>query len=343
MKTNRKKGLMLGLGYGLAIILDWGIGGCTAWAQSSDTQYQLPKELSTFTSRNMTGYFKPLITTLSEGLHSNYFTSAVYSEKFSLGIDASAQMMLIPKEHKVFDAELPQAFANYNIAEIRDASIARGNTPTTQQPTIYGGKATPVFAAAQTGFITPVTFLEGANLNTVISVPNLQLLLGIPTRTQVRLRFIPFTIDNTYQLTYYSIGVNQQIDKLFGNTDDKTGGIALHAAYQRLTISGVGGMTLFAGGIHASKSLDFLTGYIGAQFERTSGMLEANRSTSVQLLSNPYQEIRLLQPLKLDIDVFNSYRIVAGFSLRLLLFEFHLEAGYTAQPFASGGLTFWIF
>lgn len=343
MNTPKNKESWTGLRYGLVAILMCGISTNIAWSQSNDAQFELPKEFSSLTSHNVAGYFKPLLTTLSEGLHSNYFTSAVYPEKFSVGIDISAQMMLVPSEQKVFTAELPQAFSSYRVAELRDGEVVRLNGVMTQQPTIYGGKATPVFAAAQTGFVMPVTFLEGANINTVISIPNLQLLLGIPTRTQVRLRFVPITIDNTYKLTYYSIGLNQQIDKLFGNVQDNTAGIAIHANYQRLSLSGVGDMTLLAGGIHASKSIDFLTGYIGAQLERTSGAFEAKRSTSVQLLSSPYQEVRLLQPMKLEVEVFNSYRIVAGVSLRLAIVEFHLEAGYTAQPFASAGLTFWLF
>lgn len=315
------------------------------WSYAARAQkLELPSELGTLTSSNAAGYIKPLLTTISESLHSNLAGNARHEDAFSIGLNISAQAMIIPASQKTFDAELPASYAAARVAELRAGQITRGTQGSSPQPTIYGGAATPVYAASPSdATVKTLGFVEGGNMDMILGVPNVQLMVNLPTRTQLRLRLIPANVSGR-SLLYYCVGLSQRLDRalnMFG--DDADAAFAAYGAYQAFSAQDVATLTLMTAGANASKSFGKLTLYAALQYEATTGSFEATRKASAESASSPYAEIRLLQPLKFDLQTFNSFRVFGGLAYRLGFLELNLDAGYAAQPVVSGGLSFWFF
>ncbi|MGB9913187.1 MAG: DUF6588 family protein, partial [Candidatus Kapaibacteriota bacterium] len=79
-----------------------------------------------FTSRNLEGYLKPLFTTLEQSLNNSLFGTSNLNGKFKVSLNFAFSSMLIPDEHKWFDAEVPDGFYDTTVtltSQIRDGKI----------------------------------------------------------------------------------------------------------------------------------------------------------------------------------------------------------------------------
>lgn len=328
---------------------------------------EISRDFTLFTSKNLQGYLKPLFTSIEESFNTHMYTTAHYKDHWSIGIGlVGVSGMFIPGSHKTYDAELPGAYGNRDIvwtASINGSDTLKDFRSPYEQPTIYGGASHAVFAAPQshTGeqFIDPVTgkplpdttfksvaFVEGNNISFMSGVPTvLQLMGGFPTRTQVRIRFwgVPVQDEFTYYLGFM---VNQQVDhffQLFG--EDSTLALAVNLGYHTLSRDAGLSMNSFSAGIHFSKEWDNgFTGYVGAMFETMSGEFEAVRENynPNDVVNSPYPEVRRGDPVKFDIESFNSFRIGGGFAYRTGILELFADAAWAAQPILSFGINLWI-
>ena len=81
--------------------------------------------------------------------------------------------------------------------------------------------------------------MEGNDINMMSGIPVLYLSIGIPTRTQFKTRFFKGNISND-DLTYYSLAINQNIDKLFDLfADEDNMALALNFAIHSLEYPGL--------------------------------------------------------------------------------------------------------
>jgi hypothetical protein len=311
--------------------------------------FSFSKEFTLFTSKNAGGYFKPFFTTIEESLNSNQYTTADLRNEWSFSLDLAVQGMIIPQSQKVFDAELPDKYGDLSVTEtveLRDETEYRNRKSPSQQPTIYGGISYPVFSAPQssdslTSMYKSVAFAEGKNISFMSGLPVLQLIIGFPTRTDLRIRSIVLSVQDE-SLIYWGFIINQRIDhffKLFSN--DKTQAIALNLSYQSITRDAGIDISTFATGVHWSKLIyDNSYIYAGVQYETMNGLFEAIRENfnPEDVTNSPYSEIREGENLKFDIESFTNFRITGGFSYILEPVEFHFDVAYASQPIINGGI-----
>jgi len=315
-------------------------------------EIEISREFTLLTSQHAQGYLKPLFTTLGESLNSGLFTKADYKKTFTLGIDINVMGMYIPNSQKTYDAELPDLYGNTDrvlTAVKKDGTIIHNVRGSWQQPTIYGGRSTAIFAAPQNhfapdSFYRSVAFIEGNNIRFMSGLPVLQVFMGLPTRTQFRGRFISVPIDGS-NFTYYTIAVNQNIDRLFDMFEDKSHSLALHFAYHSMKRSPGFEITSFAVGAHYSYEIaENFYATAAMQYEDFSGNFRAvkEKSEDLELVNSPYLEIREARPFNFNIESFTKFRIGGGLSYKLSAMEFSASAYYASQPVLSAGFSLYL-
>jgi hypothetical protein len=313
----------------------------------------IDREFSLFTSKNMEGYLKPLFTTVSESLNSNLFTTALYDTTWTIGLDVSVMGMLIPNSQKSFIAIRPDKFGDTNIcrtAEIRNGKLLRDYLGANIQPTIYGGPSTAIFSQpvnmwAPDSFYKSVAYVEGNNISFMMGIPNLQLIFGFPTGTQLRTKFFFAPVQNE-TLLYYSVMLNQRFDQFFDLFDPKSKmGIALNLAFHRLFRDRGIDLSSWSAGIHFSKEwYEGLSTYLAFQYEDMTGkfiVLKDTTGASNSIVDSPYEEVRKNEPLEFDIGTFSNFRLLAGASYKYGIIELHADAAWLTQPAFNIGITFW--
>ncbi len=315
-------------------------------------EIEISREFTLFTSQHAQGYLKPLFTTLGESFNSGLFTKADYKKTFTLGIDINVMGMHIPNSQRTYEAELPDLYGNTDrvlTAVKKDGTIIHNVKGTWQQPTIYGGRSTAIFAAPQNhfapdSFYRSVAFIEGNNINFMSGLPVLQVFMGLPTRTQFRGRFISVPIDGS-NFTYYTIAINQNIDKLFNLFEDNSNSLALHFAYHSMKRLPGFEITSFAVGTHYSYEITenfYVTAAM--QYEDFSGKFRAikEQSDDLELINSPYPEIREARPFNFNIESYTKFRIGGGVSYKLSAMEFSASAYYASQPVLSAGFSLYL-
>ncbi|MCL5990914.1 MAG: hypothetical protein M1419_02275 [Bacteroidetes bacterium] len=310
--------------------------------------FSFSKEFTLFTSKNAGGYFKPFFTTIEESLNSNQYTKADYKDEWSFALDVAIQGMIIPSSQKNYDAELPDEYGNTSVtqtAELRDNKESRNGKSPSSQPTLYGGISYPVFSAPQSSevpdsYYKSVAFAEGKDKSFIGGLPVLQLIVGLPTKTDFRIRSIVLPVQDE-SLVYWGLIVNQRIDHYFHIfSANNSQALALNISFQSITRDAGIDISTFAIGAHWSNLIyNNLYVYSGLQYESMTGTFEAVREnfSTEDVANSPYPEIREGRNLKFDIESFTSFRVIGGLSYILDPVEFHVDAAYASQPIINGG------
>lgn len=354
--------------------------------KSDDDEVTIPNDYSLFTSANFKGYTKPLFTTIGQGAQSNLFTTANYDEKWYISLDLSASSVLIPESQKTYDASLPDLFTNperVDIAAYKDGEIIR-NFDGIEQPTIYGGESTTIYAASplnnensepSDSLYKTLSFMEGSDISTMASLPALQLMIGLPTQSEIRFRFLTFGSGNE-NISYLNLGLNQRVDRYLDLWDEKDSmALAVNIGYNTIGFGDVIDMNSISFGVHFSKDFgDNFSVYSGIQYENLSGDFYIEREggynsefyfgdgetlrprssidpdlradydehvvKKMDVSESPFEEVRMLKPMEFSIESFTNFRILAGASYKVGIVEFHLDLGYASQPFLNGGISF---
>lgn len=326
---------------------------CTIFATSysQNNNFEISREFTLFTSQQLSGYLKPLFTTIEESLNSGLYSTANYTNGWSFGIDISATGMYIPRSHRSYEAVLPDKYGDLSVvknAQLADRGIINNLKGTSRQPTIYGGMSYPIFAAPQNAFppdsfYKSVAFVEGNDIEFMSGIPQIQLFIGIPTRTQIKFRYIQFPMQKV-DFIHYSLAVNQNIDKLFDFFSDSTYSLALNLAYHKFERNPGIELNSYSVGAHFSKTWETgFTAYLGLQFEDMSGNFYAIREINIDkdIINNPYPEIRDGKPLDISIDNYNKFRFGGGLSYKYGIIELNSFAFYAAQPILGAGMSIW--
>ncbi len=324
------------------------ISGFKVFAAESDN-IEISKNFTLMTSKQMQGYFKPLFTTLEQGLNSNLFTHAKYEKKWSFAFNISGGFNFIPGSQDTYEAELPAGFADQSLALTATPDGTRNVNMKIVQPTVFGGASTTVFATPQRqtypdSMNKSISFVEGNDIGTMLNMPAAQFIVGFPTQTQLRFRFFMVPIQEK-NMSYYSIILNQRLDdfvNLFGA--DSTMGLSFHGAYHSMKRDPGIDISSWAVGFHFSKEFEFgLTAYSAVQLEGMSGEFVALRTGSAaELIDSPYEELRTTEvPILFDVESFNSSRFLVGASYKLGILEINTDFALASQPTWNMGITFW--
>lgn len=345
--------------------------------------FEISSEFSGFNSENFKGYTKPLFTTIGQGAQSNLFSVANYNESYSIGIDISLSSTLIPGSQENYNAMLPAAFGDTNIMDnaiYKNGEIIRNIGGTVEQPTIYGGESNAIYVVSPVPGGDPadsiyktIAYNEGNNIATMASLPAIQFIFGLPTRTEIRFRYLGAPIDEE-MYNHIAISANQQVDEWFDIFDSEDNmSLAIHGSYQFMTLAETIDMNSWAAGVHFSKGFgDGLSVYAGLQLEDLGGTFNVERKngyreefyvqgtnelrdlnevpTELQAQyvahvnarkdteNSPFEEVRLLKPISFDIETFTNWRFTVGGAYEYGIMEFHLDMGYASQMFLNGGI-----
>lgn len=311
---------------------------------------EISKNFTLMTSKQMQGYFKPLFTTLEQGLNSNLFTHAKYEKKWSFAFNISGGFNFIPGSQETYEAELPEGFADQSLTLTATPDGNRYIHGKIEQPTVFGGASTTVFATPQShaypdSMYKSLSFVEGNDIGTMLNMPAAQFIVGFPTQTQLRFRFFVVPIQEK-SMSYYSLILNQRLDdfmNLFGK--DSTMGLSFHGAYHNMKRDPGIDISSWAIGFHFSKEFEFgLTAYSAVQLEGMSGEFMALRtgSASEPIIDSPYEELRNpFMPIQFDVESFNSSRLLVGASYRIGFLELNTDFALASQPTWNMGMTFW--
>jgi len=316
----------------------------------SANDLELTREFNLITSKNAGGYLKPLFTTIGEGLNTSLYNTSYHSNGWSFGINLSVSGMIIPKSQLDYDAELPDLYGNsarVKTAQLKNGTLFENLTGHTKQPTIYGGASSAIFATSQSSFppdsfYKSVGFLEGNDISIMPALPIAQFYIGIPTRTELRLRFLTFGVQGA-PIVYYTVGINQNIDKTFGiNEPDNPFSLGFTAAYH--SISRNNGIDISSLGLGLTASQQFgenFNFYGGVLYENMSGDINFVRKNfnPNDVLNSPYSEIRNGEDLKVSVESFNSFRATLGAAFDVSFLKFHGDISYAAQPVFNFGVS----
>ncbi len=316
----------------------------------SQNEFEVDREFGLFTSHNLSGYLKPLTTSISQSLNSGFYTTMNYSGGWSFGLNVSASQMFIPRNQTTYSAETPDLFGNTAVVETayyKNGVMYQNQKGYISQPTIYGGISTPVFASPQNqfapdSFYKSVSYMEGNNISTIAGVPAFQLFFGIPTHTQFRFKYFGFSINNA-PLTWFALAVNQNLSHyipVFGKESPFSFGIG--GSYQSISrsqgidISGWTAALNFGGNF--KNGLGF---YTALQLEDMSGTITAQRKATDanEIINNPYSEVRNGLPLIVNFETFTNFKALAGVNYRYGIMELNADFAWATQPMVSAGLS----
>jgi len=314
---------------------------------------EISREFTLFTSQQAQGYFKPLFTSLGQSINSNLFSNADIQPRWSISFEISALGMFVPNSQKNYNAILPDLFGQnqyVRTAQKIDGTLYQEVSGRISQPTIYGGRSHPVFAAPQNhfppdSFYKSVAFVEGNNIIFMSGLPVMQFIVGLPTYSKLRLRFLTVPIQNS-SLNYYTISLNQNIDKLFDLFSDTTISLAANVAYHSISRNPGLDISSFAFGTNFTKRFNSnFAATIAMQYEDFNGKIKAIRkiADNNDVVNNPYREIRDAMPFEIPIESFTKFRIGGGLTYRIGFLELITSAYYASQPIIAAGLTFHIY
>jgi hypothetical protein len=345
--------------------------------------FEISSDFSGFNSENFKGYTKPLFTTIGQGAQSNLFSVANYNDSYSIGLDISLSSTLIPGNQGTYNAMLPAAFGDTSIMDnaiYKNGEVIRNISRTIEQPTIYGGESNAIYVVAPVAGGDPadsiyksIAYNEGNNITTMASLPAIQFIFGLPTRTEIRFRYLGAPIDDE-MYNHLAVSANQQVDEWFDMFDSEDNmSLAIHGSYQFMTLAESIDMNSWAAGVHFSKGFgDGLSVYTGIQLEDLGGTFNVARQNGYQeefyvngtnelkqinevptelqaqyaahvvarseVENSPFEEVRLLKPISFDIETFTNWRFTVGGAYEYGIMEFHLDVGYASQMFLNGGI-----
>lgn len=299
---------------------------------------------SDYDNKYVSGFLKPFFTSIGQGFNSNLITRSDYKKgEWKIGLDISANAIMIPETQKSFSVNVSEDWNNQFTFSKTDGSTIYSKKNTVEQPTIYGGKSTPLFSTTENSKNSNViTYLEGFNLNNISALPNIQLNLFLPTQTEVRLK--GFGSDG---LLSYGFVVNQRIDEILGIFDKEANkqSIALSIGYNSFAAeysdeNNVNNLNIdlksssFAFGVNYNYNIIAkLNLYAGVQYETFAGTL--NTSYLDKTLTTQQEIV-----LNADISTFSNFRALAGLSYNFGFLELHTDFAYVSQPMVSAGLNF---
>lgn len=287
------------------------------------------------------GFLKPVFTTLGQGFNSSFITRSDYKKgEWKIGLDLTANAMIIPESQKSFTVNVSDEWRNVNTFSKKSGETTYSQRNTIEQPTIYGGKSTPLFSTTENSKGSNVTtYLEGFDLSNISAIPNIQLNVFLPTQTEVRLK--GFGYDG---LLSYGFVVNQRIDELLGIFgDDNKQSFALSLGFNSFGVDYIDDTapsklaidlksTSFAFGVNYNYNIiKKLNLYVGAQYETYSGTL--NTTYIDKLIATPQEIV-----LNADITTFSNYRATAGLSYDFGFLELHTDVAYVSQPMINAGI-----
>jgi hypothetical protein len=299
-------------------------------------------------------YMNPLMKGLLYSMNGGWYTTAKTHKKFGFDITISANASFIPSSSQNF---------NFNVADYEFLTTANGET---SLPTVMSENSsettidvsipidgTNTFKVGS--FQMPGGITEDLPVNAV-PTPMIQIGLGLPSRTDVKLRFVPkLSFDDDVEVSLIGVGLQHDITQYLGPIDKLPLSVSILAAFTRLKATyainddsvsdnvsiqnGEAEFTMNAWTIQALGSLDFKIITLYGGFGYNQGKSEINikgdynlsydvQDSSGNTISTVNETVS--NPVNLDFEA-NGVRTTLG--ARLNLGPIKIFGDYTFQKF----------
>jgi hypothetical protein len=271
---------------------------------------QIEDRFSELSQANITGYAKPLVTTLGASMNSGGYYTASIPSLFGFALSFRGMYVMIPEDQKSFTPQL-----------------LNGYTADKKTPTIWGEKSGAYYAGPD-GYIT---MPPGLNQSAVpLGYPQIAVsLLG----TEVMLRYLPaIDISDQNSVSMFGIGVQHEISNYIPLLPVD---VAAQILYSTFKITNLVDVSNFAFNVHASKTFGVFTPYFGLQLESTKVDITYDIKADP---NNPL--LTQNQKVTISIDGDNTFRATLGGSLKLAVIVLNLDYNISSQSLLTGGLTF---
>ncbi|MBC8756086.1 hypothetical protein H2O64_15520 [Kordia sp. YSTF-M3] len=299
-------------------------------------------------------YMNPLMKGLLYSMNGGWYTTAKTHKKFGFDITVSANASFIPSSSQNF---------NFSPADYEFLTTANGET---SLPTVMSENSsettinvsipidgTNTFKVGS--FQMPGGITEDLPINAA-PAPMIQVGLGLPTRTDVKLRFVPkLSFDDDVEASLIGVGLQHDITQYLGPIDKLPLSVSVLAAFTRLKATyainddsltdnvsiqnGEAEFTMNAFTIQALGSLDFkiitLYGGFGYNQGKSEVNLKGDYNLSYEVQDSSGNTISTVNetvsnPVNLDFEA-NGIRTTLG--ARLNLGPIKIFGDYTFQKF----------
>tara|TARA_B100001769_G_scaffold118_1_gene82 strand:+ start:365 stop:1411 length:1047 start_codon:yes stop_codon:yes gene_type:complete len=307
-------------------------------------------------------YLNPAIGGLISGMNSGWYTTAKTHKKFGFDLTIGLSASFTPDKYQTFNFESSQ----YNYI-----SLVGDNS---QLPTVLSeiGNETTFQVSIPTdagnfkvgNFTMPGGGASEMPINAT-PTPNIQLGLGLPFKTDVKLRYVPtVNYDSKVTGSLIGIGIQHDLTQYLGLLSKLPFSISVLGAYSKASIeysidnsnlssgisaaNGLAAFTINTWTVQALGSLDFkiLTFYGGVGYNSGTANFDVNGDYTLTYdvedsNGNSIATVteNISNPINLD---FNSNGIRATLGTRLNLSFFKIFADYTMQEYntVSAGIAF---
>lgn len=288
------------------------LAGVCMMSPAAVAQSSLEDALEQYSATSVQGYIKPLIDLFGANLNSGFFAGKAAPSGISIRFSVIGMAASVSDERKSYTANTPAGF----------------DPATFETATIFGGQGTTVTDAnnpaleyrGSDGLINATTF--------PFAVP--QLSVGaLGTEATVRFVATPALGDNDEfpKASLFAVGVRHDIGRYLGPALPVALGVGvMYSSFKVGDILKVTGLTV---GAQVSKTVSLLTVYGGAAWEKTTMNLTY---TSTDPSASGTVDI--------DIDGANTFRVLAGLSLKLFVARVFADANFGSVMNFSGGLSF---
>lgn len=293
----------------------------------------------------VSGYAMPALNAVSIGLNQGWYNTAAPHKLFGFDLTLTMSPVFLSS------SDLKYMVNNANLTNVKLVSVgstAVSPTGSAEVPTVFGDNVTPQYQGYFNGIPTGQPFggAPGLNLDvplvgTAAPMGMVQLGLGLPKGTDLKLRFFPSTKMGDGNVSMFGIGVMHDVKQYIPGVKSLPFDLSGFFGYTSLKMdvgldsNDPGKKAIFESTAMTlqgliSKKISVLTlyGSVGYNFNSSSLAVKGTYNTSAGPLVDP-------------IDISGSpsgARLTAGLRLKLAIFTFHGD--YTLQKYNSLSLGF---
>lgn len=283
------------------------------------------------------GYLKPFMNSVGSGLSQGWYNTAANHKKFGVDLTISTSLIYYPSSDETYFVD------NSKLTNIKIVTPANG-----MAPTIFGSKTAPTYDY-KTGVSAPFQGPPGVDPKgtygfNAIPLPILNLGVGLPFKTDLKVRFLPTTsVGSGTNISVLGFGVMHDIKQYIPGLKMVPIDLAAFVGYTTFktdvsfnaTGTQKGTSTFSATTIQGliSKKLSVLTLYGGAGYNFSNGTFKATGTYDAG------QGVTLTDPVNISASV-SGPRFTAGMRLKFAVFTLHGD--YTFQRYNTLTLGFGI-
>lgn len=282
------------------------------------------------------GYLSPALNAIGSGLNQGWYNTAATHKLLGFDITISASLMFYPTSDQFYKVD------NNRLTALKITNPADG-----MAPTIFGNKQTPTYdfkSGPSAPFAGPPGLDLGASGPNALPLPIANLGIGLPKKTDLKLRFLPsLSLGQGTSVSLFGIGVMHDIKQYIPGIKMAPFDLSAFVGYTTFKSdvafdavanpSQVGSSEFTATTIQGviGKKFSILTVYGSLGYNFASGSFKAKGSYPTGIAGAP----ALVDPVSISSST-SGPRVSAGLRLKFLILTIHGD--YTLQTYNT--LTF---